>query len=94
MTITNNIVILTKYLFFCSNETELALKKGQLIVIKEQGANGWWRGLYKREDGTFAKGKFPAQNVSILDEEELRKRKIKVVKGMQRGKGMPLLHKE
>jgi hypothetical protein len=53
-----------------------------VIVIKDQGANGWWRGLYKKEDGSFAKGKFPTSHVSILDEEEMKKRKIKVVKCM------------
>lgn len=50
-------------------------------MIKEQNSNGWWRGLYKKEDGSFAKGNFPAANVNVLDEEELKKRKIKVVKG-------------
>jgi hypothetical protein len=53
-----------------------------VIVIKEQGASGWWRGLYKKDDGAFAKGKFPAECVSVMDEEELKKRKIKVVKCM------------
>eukprot|EP01113_Clastostelium_recurvatum_P041292 TRINITY_DN6534_c0_g1_i2.p1 TRINITY_DN6534_c0_g1~~TRINITY_DN6534_c0_g1_i2.p1 ORF type:complete len:377 (-),score=114.85 TRINITY_DN6534_c0_g1_i2:218-1348(-) len=65
-------------------EGELPLKKGQIVVVKDQrgkaGAEGIWRGVYKQGDGTFARGWFPSHYVKILDEEEMKKKKIKVVK--------------
>ena len=51
-----------KHDFQGQSESELSLKKGDLIVVLQQNADGWWGG-----ECNGAQGFFPASYVDIQD---------------------------